>query len=237
MEQNLLDFNFCVSFQYVRAEGFVFSHVADEGLMNACAGQLLRYRKQLGIDDKVAIYTDIKVSTMSTIFHVRNRMELWIFKEINSMPKYWLFCWSKHWLYPVNAVKIKIHTMAFNKRPDNLVFFRRSTALTPSLPTSTFPRRRKPQTSSSRTESSSREAVPDRRHRKPNSNKFLNRFKLVPMTTDFRCSSDRESIRKMFRIWNEQTPSLSDPIFRREDAGKIRSTNIVLKNWWKLFRR
>jgi predicted TIM-barrel enzyme len=39
----------------------VFSHVADEGLMNACAGQLLRYRKQLGVEEKVAIFTDIKV--------------------------------------------------------------------------------------------------------------------------------------------------------------------------------
>jgi hypothetical protein len=29
--------------------------------MNACAGQLLRYRKQLGVEEKVAIFTDIKV--------------------------------------------------------------------------------------------------------------------------------------------------------------------------------
>ena len=48
-------------FKYIRAEGFVFSHVADEGLMNACAGSLLRYRKQLGLDDRVAVFTDIKV--------------------------------------------------------------------------------------------------------------------------------------------------------------------------------
>ena len=39
----------------------MFSHVADEGLMNACAGHLLRYRKQLEIEEKVAIFTDIKV--------------------------------------------------------------------------------------------------------------------------------------------------------------------------------
>jgi predicted TIM-barrel enzyme len=50
-----------LDFQYIRAESFVFSHVADEGLMNACAGQLLRYRKQLGIEEKVAVFTDIKV--------------------------------------------------------------------------------------------------------------------------------------------------------------------------------
>ncbi|XP_034427968.1 uncharacterized protein F13E9.13, mitochondrial [Hippoglossus hippoglossus] len=44
---------------FIRAEGFVFSHVADEGLLNACAGELLRYRKQVGAEH-VQIFTDIK---------------------------------------------------------------------------------------------------------------------------------------------------------------------------------
>uniref|UniRef100_A0A3P9HZB5 Zgc:162297 n=1 Tax=Oryzias latipes TaxID=8090 RepID=A0A3P9HZB5_ORYLA len=44
---------------FVRAEGFVFSHVADEGLLNACAGDLLRYRRQIGAEH-VQIFTDIK---------------------------------------------------------------------------------------------------------------------------------------------------------------------------------
>ncbi|XP_041837231.1 uncharacterized protein F13E9.13, mitochondrial [Melanotaenia boesemani] len=44
---------------FIRAEGFVFSHVADEGLLNACAGDLLRYRKHIGADH-VQIFTDIK---------------------------------------------------------------------------------------------------------------------------------------------------------------------------------
>ncbi|XP_036952200.1 uncharacterized protein F13E9.13, mitochondrial isoform X2 [Acanthopagrus latus] len=44
---------------FIRAEGFVFSHVADEGLLNACAGDLLRYRKLIGADH-VRIFTDIK---------------------------------------------------------------------------------------------------------------------------------------------------------------------------------
>lgn len=44
---------------FIRAEGFVFSHVADEGLLNACAGDLLRYRKRIGADH-VQIFTDIK---------------------------------------------------------------------------------------------------------------------------------------------------------------------------------
>ncbi|XP_051918755.1 uncharacterized protein F13E9.13, mitochondrial isoform X1 [Hippocampus zosterae] len=44
---------------FIRAEGFVFSHVADEGLVNACAGELLRYRKSVGAED-ILVLTDIK---------------------------------------------------------------------------------------------------------------------------------------------------------------------------------
>ncbi|XP_076856922.1 uncharacterized protein F13E9.13, mitochondrial isoform X3 [Brachyhypopomus gauderio] len=44
---------------FIRAEGFVFSHVADEGLLNACAGALLRYRRQIGAEH-IQIFTDIK---------------------------------------------------------------------------------------------------------------------------------------------------------------------------------
>lgn len=46
--------------QFIRCEGFVFSHVADEGLMSdADAGPLLRYRRLVGADD-IAIIADIK---------------------------------------------------------------------------------------------------------------------------------------------------------------------------------
>jgi membrane complex biogenesis BtpA family protein len=44
---------------FIRAEGFVFSHIADEGMMNSCAGDLLRYRKQIGAEH-IAVFTDIK---------------------------------------------------------------------------------------------------------------------------------------------------------------------------------
>jgi membrane complex biogenesis BtpA family protein len=44
---------------FIRAEGFVFAHVADEGLMESCAGELLRYRRALGAE-RVAVYADIK---------------------------------------------------------------------------------------------------------------------------------------------------------------------------------
>lgn len=46
--------------QFIRAEGFVFAHVADEGLMaQADAGPLLRYRRAIGATD-IAILADIK---------------------------------------------------------------------------------------------------------------------------------------------------------------------------------
>lgn len=45
--------------QFVRAEGFVFGHVGDEGLTEACAGPLLRYRRAVGAED-VLVLADIK---------------------------------------------------------------------------------------------------------------------------------------------------------------------------------
>ena len=44
---------------FIRVEGFAFAHVADEGLIQACAGELLRYRKQIGCE-RVQIWADIK---------------------------------------------------------------------------------------------------------------------------------------------------------------------------------
>jgi membrane complex biogenesis BtpA family protein len=44
---------------FIRAEGFVFGHVADEGWMDADAGPLLRYRKQIGAEN-ILLFTDIK---------------------------------------------------------------------------------------------------------------------------------------------------------------------------------
>jgi len=44
---------------FVRVEGFVFAHVADEGFIDGCAGELLRYRRQIGADD-ILVLTDIK---------------------------------------------------------------------------------------------------------------------------------------------------------------------------------
>lgn len=44
---------------FIRAEGFVFGHVADEGYIDAQAGELLRYRKQIKAEE-IAVFTDIK---------------------------------------------------------------------------------------------------------------------------------------------------------------------------------
>ena len=44
---------------FIRAEGFVFAHIADEGTFNSDAGELLRYKKQIGAEN-VLIFTDIK---------------------------------------------------------------------------------------------------------------------------------------------------------------------------------
>ena len=44
---------------FIRAEAFVFGHVADEGYMDSCAGTLLRHRKAIGAEH-LSIFTDIK---------------------------------------------------------------------------------------------------------------------------------------------------------------------------------
>jgi len=45
--------------QFIRVEGFVFSHIADEGFIDSCAGKLMRLRKELGAE-KIKILADIK---------------------------------------------------------------------------------------------------------------------------------------------------------------------------------
>lgn len=44
---------------FVRVEGFVFAHVADEGTIESSAGELLRYRDLLDAE-KVRVFADIK---------------------------------------------------------------------------------------------------------------------------------------------------------------------------------
>jgi membrane complex biogenesis BtpA family protein len=44
---------------FVRVEGFVFAHVADEGFIESSAGDLLRYRRAIGAEG-VLVFADIK---------------------------------------------------------------------------------------------------------------------------------------------------------------------------------
>ena len=44
---------------FIRAECFVFAHTADEGLMQADSGDLLRYRKSIGAE-QIKVFTDVK---------------------------------------------------------------------------------------------------------------------------------------------------------------------------------
>uniref|UniRef100_A0A8C7DFW8 Zgc:162297 n=2 Tax=Oncorhynchus kisutch TaxID=8019 RepID=A0A8C7DFW8_ONCKI len=59
LQQTALDVALASGMDFIRAEGYVFSHVADEGLLNACVGDLLRYGKQIKAEH-VQIFTDIK---------------------------------------------------------------------------------------------------------------------------------------------------------------------------------
>lgn len=44
---------------FIRAEGYAYAHVADEGLIQASAARLLRYRKTIGAE-RVQVWTDVK---------------------------------------------------------------------------------------------------------------------------------------------------------------------------------
>ena len=44
---------------FIRAEGFAYAHVADEGLIEASAAKLLRFRKTIGAE-RVQVWADVK---------------------------------------------------------------------------------------------------------------------------------------------------------------------------------
>jgi len=45
--------------EFIRAEGYAFAHVADEGLIQSSAAELLRYRRTIGAR-RVQVWTDVK---------------------------------------------------------------------------------------------------------------------------------------------------------------------------------
>jgi uncharacterized protein len=48
-----------VGLDFIRAEGYAFAHVADEGLIESSAARLLRYRKLIGAE-RVQVWADVK---------------------------------------------------------------------------------------------------------------------------------------------------------------------------------
>lgn len=44
---------------FIRAEGFAFAHVADEGIIQSSAGELLRFRRAIGAEN-VQVWADVK---------------------------------------------------------------------------------------------------------------------------------------------------------------------------------
>ena len=50
---------YAADLDYIRAEGYSFAHVADEGIIESCAGELLRYRRHIGAE-RIQIWTDVK---------------------------------------------------------------------------------------------------------------------------------------------------------------------------------
>lgn len=44
---------------FIRAEGFAFAHVADEGIIQSSAAELLRYRRAIGADS-IKVWADVK---------------------------------------------------------------------------------------------------------------------------------------------------------------------------------
>ena len=45
--------------EFIRAEGFAFAHVADEGIIQSSAASLLRFRRHIGAD-RVQVWSDVK---------------------------------------------------------------------------------------------------------------------------------------------------------------------------------
>ena len=45
--------------EFIRAEGFAFAHVADEGIIESSAAELLRYRRAIGAE-RVQVWADVK---------------------------------------------------------------------------------------------------------------------------------------------------------------------------------
>ena len=50
---------YAAALDFVRAEGFIFAHVADEGLIESSAANLFRYRRMIGAEN-IKVWADVK---------------------------------------------------------------------------------------------------------------------------------------------------------------------------------
>ena len=57
--ETALEIAHAANIDFIRAEGYVFAHVGGAGIMEGCAGKLLRRRKQLGCE-QIKVLADVK---------------------------------------------------------------------------------------------------------------------------------------------------------------------------------
>lgn len=50
---------YAAGLDFIRAEGFAFAHVADEGIIQSSAAELLRFRRAIGAD-RIQVWADVK---------------------------------------------------------------------------------------------------------------------------------------------------------------------------------
>ncbi len=97
---------------FIRAEGFVFGHVADEWYIESCAWELLRYRKYIWAEN-IMIFTDIKKKHSSHA--ITNDVSIWEtahaaeFFMSNWVIVTWVATWSEANLEEIEQVKKSVH--------------------------------------------------------------------------------------------------------------------------------
>src|SRR3954447_15673823 len=57
--ETALEIAHAADLDFVRAEGYVFAHIGGAGIIEGCAGKLLRQRKELGCE-QIKIFGDVK---------------------------------------------------------------------------------------------------------------------------------------------------------------------------------
>ena len=54
---------------FIRVENYIYGHIADEGYLESCAGELLRYKRAIG-----AMYSYSQISRKSILHMQSHRM-------------------------------------------------------------------------------------------------------------------------------------------------------------------